>query len=60
MNRLRRVLFGGTGILQSESGQTLTEYALTILFVAVPLVAILIIFRGELGEFYQTAAAAFP
>jgi Flp pilus assembly pilin Flp len=60
VDRLKRLLLGGAGVLRSESGQTLTEYALTILFVAVALVAVLITFRGELGQFYQTASAAFP
>ena len=60
MNRLKRLLLGGAGVLRSERGQTLVEYALTILLVAVPLVAALVIFRGDLGQFYQTASAAFP
>jgi Flp pilus assembly pilin Flp len=60
VDRLKRLLLGGAGALRSESGQTLTEYALAILFVAVAMVAVLITFRGELGQFYQTASAAFP
>ena len=60
MNRLKRVLLGGAGVLRSERGQTLVEYALVILLVAVALAAVLVIFRGDLGEAYQTASAAFP
>ena len=60
MDRLKRVLLEGAGVMRSESGQTLTEYALAILFVAVALVGVLGAFRGELGAFYQTASAAFP
>ena len=60
MDRLKRVLLRGAGLLRSERGQTLVEYALVILLVAVPLAAVLVIFRGDLGEFYQTASAAFP
>jgi Flp pilus assembly pilin Flp len=60
MDRLKRLLLKGAGVLRSEGGQTLTEYALVILFVAVPLLLALGVFRGELGQFYQTASAAFP
>ena len=60
MDRLKQVLLGGAGALRSESGQTLTEYALVILLVAVALVGVLGAFREELGNFYQTASAAFP
>lgn len=60
MDRLKRVLLRGVGLLRSERGQTLVEYALVILLVAVPLAAVLVIFRGDLGEFYQTASAALP
>jgi Flp pilus assembly pilin Flp len=60
VDRLKRVLLRGVGALRTEGGQTLVEYALAILFVAVPLAAVLVIFRGDLGEFYQTASAAFP
>jgi len=60
VDRLKRVLLGRAGVLRSEGGQTLVEYALIILLVAVALVGILVIFRGDLGEFYQTASAAFP
>jgi len=60
VDRLRRLLLGNVGVLRSESGQTLVEYALVILLVAVALVAVLVIFREDLGEFYQTASAAFP
>jgi Flp pilus assembly pilin Flp len=60
VDRLKRVLLRGAGLLRSERGQTLVEYALVILLVAVPLAAVLVIFRGDLGEFYQTASAAFP
>jgi Flp pilus assembly pilin Flp len=60
VDRLKRVLLGGTGVLRREGGQTLVEYALVILLIAVPLVAVLGIFRGELGDFYQTVSAAFP
>jgi len=60
VDRLKRVLLRGVGLLRSERGQTLVEYALVILLVAVPLAAVLVIFRGDLGEFYQTASAALP
>jgi Flp pilus assembly pilin Flp len=60
VDRLKRVLLGSAGVLRSEGGQTLVEYALVILLVAVPLVAVFVTFRGELGDFYQTATAAFP
>jgi Flp pilus assembly pilin Flp len=60
VDRLKRVLLGGAGLLRSESGQTLTEYALVILLVAVALVGVLGAFRGDLGGFYQTASSAFP
>jgi len=60
VDRLKRVLLWGAGVLRSERGQTLVEYGLVLLLVAVPLAAVLGIFRGDLGEFYQTASAAFP
>jgi Flp pilus assembly pilin Flp len=60
VDRLKRLLLGYAGVPRSESGQTLVEYALVILLVAVALVGVLITFRGELGQFYQTASAAFP
>jgi Flp pilus assembly pilin Flp len=60
VDRLKRLLLGYAGVLRSESGQTLVEYALIILLVAVALVVVLIAFRGDLGQAYQTASAAFP
>lgn len=60
MDRLKRVLLWGDGVVRGERGQTLVEYALIILLVAIPLVVVLGIFRGSLGDFFQTASAAFP
>jgi len=60
VDRLKRLLLGYAGVLRSESGQTLVEYALVILLVAVALVAVLGAFSGQLDQAYQTASAAFP
>ena len=60
MDRLKRLLLEGAGVLRGESGQTLVEYALVILLVAVALVAVLGAFTGQLNQAYQTASAAFP
>jgi Flp pilus assembly pilin Flp len=60
VDRLKRLLLEGAGVLRSESGQTLVEYALVILLVAVALVAVLGAFTGQLSQAYQTASAAFP
>jgi len=60
VDRLKRLLLEGAGVLRSESGQTLVEYALVILLVAVALVGVLGAFSGQLDQAYQTASAAFP
>ena len=39
-----------------ESGQGLTEYALIIALVAIGLIAILIIFRNEIGDVFSHIA----
>jgi len=60
VDRLKRVLLGYAGVLRSESGQTLVEYALVILLVAVALVVVLGAFSGQLDQAYRTASATFP
>ncbi len=47
-------------VLGREDGQTLTEYSLVIVFVAVGLVLALGTFRDEVVAMYQTASTAFP
>ena len=44
----------------SEGGQTLVEYALIILFVAIALIVALETLAGGLNGFYHTAADALP
>jgi pilus assembly protein Flp/PilA len=41
-----------------ESGQGLTEYALIIALVAVALIAVLIVFRNQIGGVFDRASAA--
>ena len=41
-----------------ESGQGLTEYALIIALVSIGLIAILIIFRDEIGDVFSRIAEA--
>lgn len=41
-----------------ESGQGLTEYALIIALVAVALIAILVIFRDQIGSVFDRSASA--
>jgi len=60
VDRLKRLLLERAGVLRSESGQTLVEYALVILLVAVALVVVLVAFSGQLDQAYRTASAAFP
>jgi Flp pilus assembly pilin Flp len=46
--------------LSGEDGQTLVEYALILLMIAIALVGSLTMFEGSLNGFYQTAANMFP
>ncbi len=41
-----------------ESGQGLTEYALIIALVAVALIAVLVIFRDQIGGVFDRASSA--
>ena len=43
---------------KDESGQGLTEYVLIIALVAVALIAVLIVFRNEIGRVFDRASAA--
>ena len=44
-----------TRFWNDESGQGLTEYALIIAIVAVALIAVLIIFRNQIGRVFDSA-----
>jgi Flp pilus assembly pilin Flp len=46
--------------LAGEEGQTLVEYALILVLIAIALVGSLTMFEGSLNGFYQTAANMFP
>lgn len=46
--------------LRRHDGQTLVEYALIMLLVAIALVASLGVFKDGLEGFYNSAAGAFP
>ncbi len=45
--------------LPREEGQGLVEYALIILFIAIVLVAILLVFGPFVGNMFSTVVAAF-
>jgi Flp pilus assembly pilin Flp len=42
--------------MKDESGQGLVEYALIIALVAIGLIAILVVFRNEIGKVFQKSA----
>ncbi len=46
--------------LPREEGQGLVEYALIILFIAIVLVAVLLIFGPTVGNLYSSIVAGFP
>lgn len=60
MDGIRHVVFRNARFFGKESGQTLVEYALIIMLVAIALVLALGLLAGGLDDFYRTAAAAFP
>lgn len=46
--------------LPREEGQGLVEYALIILFIAIVVVAVLIIFGPAIGDLYSSIVGMFP
>lgn len=46
--------------LPREEGQGLVEYALIILFIAIVVVAVLLIFGPEIGDLYSTIVNSLP
>ena len=42
--------------MKDESGQGLVEYALIIALVAIGLIAILVVFRNEIGKVFQKSS----
>jgi Flp pilus assembly pilin Flp len=47
-------------LLNEERGQTLVEYGLVILLVAIAAIATLGAFSGSINAFYNTVTAAIP
>lgn len=47
-------------LLDYMRGQSLAEYAVVLLFVAVAVVAILVIFGPQVGELYSRITAGIP
>lgn len=45
---------------RNEEGQGLVEYALILVFVAIVVIAILVLFGEFIGNTYSTIVSAFP
>jgi pilus assembly protein Flp/PilA len=46
--------------LQREDGQGLVEYALILVFIAIVVIAVLVLFGPALAEYYQLIVDMFP
>jgi pilus assembly protein Flp/PilA len=46
--------------LPGEEGQGLVEYALILLFIAIAVIAVLVIVGPAVGNMYSSVVAAFP
>ena len=54
--KLMKIFYQKMLILKDTNGQGITEYGLNILFVAIALIAVLILFRGFLSSYYLDIA----
>jgi pilus assembly protein Flp/PilA len=61
-SRVKRAKKGGAAMLfmPREEGQGLVEYALIILFIAIVVVAVLLLFGPALGNLYSTVVYSWP
>ena len=50
----------GMDLLQREEGQGLVEYALILVFIAIVVIAVLVLFGPALSEYYELIVNMFP
>jgi len=58
INRFALTWLGGLAVLGDDEGQTLVEYALILVLIAIVVIAVLTVLGGQIGSVFGSASDA--